>query len=55
MEQEFLNYLQLGGNTGIVALIYLLWKIDRRLLALEIKFGIVPIGDIKNAVTDHHK
>ena len=54
MEDELLQYLQIGGNGGVAVLIYLLWKIDRRLLALELRFGILPTVGKPYAVTDNN-
>ena len=35
MEQELINYLSAGGDLGSWALVLFIWRLDRRLAALE--------------------
>ena len=36
MELEVLNFLSAGGDVATIALVYAMWKFDRRLFALEL-------------------
>jgi len=35
-ELSILNFLDAGGNLALFALVYIMWKFDRRLVILEI-------------------
>ena len=35
MEAEFFQALAIGGDVGVWALIYFLWKLERRVFVLE--------------------
>lgn len=35
MEDKLLEWLNTGGNFGVFFLLYIMWRFDRRLVALE--------------------
>lgn len=37
METGLLGYLSAGGDLATMALVFIMWKFDRRLLAIEIQ------------------
>lgn len=39
---ELLQVLAAGGDVGIWAVFYVIWRFDRRLLKLEMKVGVLP-------------
>jgi len=38
--QALLTLLQAGGNTAMIALFFLMWRFDRRLVVIETQLGL---------------
>jgi hypothetical protein len=39
--EQLRELLSMGGDTATMALVFILWKLDRRILAVELHTGIL--------------
>ena len=44
MELGLLDMLAAGGDVATIAVMYLLWRFDRRLLRMELVTGVIKNG-----------
>lgn len=46
MEATFFEAIQAGGNVAVMAIAVAIWRIDRRVLRLELKAGVLVNGQV---------